>query len=184
MKKRRYSPALAISLLLLLDTHGASAQASRSAGSTSCRQFVQSFYDQYVPIALKDLPVPAYTIAIQRWPNRFSPQLRDALKKDWQAQSKSDELVGLDFDPFLNSQDPSPRFVVDAAQRQGNRCQATVYGMNWSRRQEKVLPELAIENGHWTFVNFRYEDSGTPNYDLLGLLRGLAKDRDSHPANP
>ena len=77
------------------------------------RSFVQTFYGWYAPMAAKATRGPAFALAIQRKPACFSPQLLQALADDAAAQAKvSDDVVGLDFDPFLYSQDPSKGFVL------------------------------------------------------------------------
>src|SRR5215212_4808372 len=79
----------------------------------SPRQFVQDFYSWYVPIAMKDHKVPAFVVAIKEKPSLFSPQLLKALQNDADAQAKaSGEIVGIDWDPFLNTQDPSRQFEI------------------------------------------------------------------------
>jgi hypothetical protein len=61
------------------------------------------------PKSLKDGTDTAWNLAIKTKSSVFSPQLALALKEDSAAQAKAEgEIVGLDFDPFLNSQDPWP----------------------------------------------------------------------------
>lgn len=154
------------------------AQKLASADSAvSCRAFVQGFYDWYVPIASQEGGVNPSDIALQRRAGSFSTELATALKKDSEAQRHSHEIVGLDWDPFLASQDPSPRFVVDSVKPTVNHCTAVVYGIDHGSRREKVMPELAFTNGRWVFVNFHYEDRDLGKYDLLETLRELAKNR-------
>ena len=50
-------------------------------------------------------------IAVQRKAGLFNPDLVRALKIDSEAQSRAKgELVGIDFDPFVGSQDPADRY--------------------------------------------------------------------------
>lgn len=103
------------------------------------------------------------------------------LAADDEAQSHSNEIVGLDFDPILNSQDPSSKFIVKSASVRGDRCNPAVVGINQSVEDEHVAPELVLFNGRWVFVNFRYESwvagklrrSG----DLLQALKDWANER-------
>jgi len=148
---------------------------------TSCQAFVQGFYDWYVPLALQERAVRTWDFAVKRKPNVFSPQLRRAIKQDSDAQQKASkttgELVGLDFDPFLNSQDPSKRFAVESVTAKGTGCRVTVYGVSEGER-EKVTPEVKLEHGHWQFINLQYEFDGHPD-DLLSILKLLRSD-DGH----
>jgi hypothetical protein len=78
--------------------------------------------------------------------------------------------VGLDFDPFLNSQDPSERFVVESVVMKGAGCWVKVRGISKRQAQETVVPEVACTNGRCQFVNFHYEYDGHPT-DLLTILK-------------
>src|SRR5262245_41509392 len=102
---------VAISYLLLLVLHASSVQADDSALAASSREFVQKFYKSYVPKALAGHTGPAWQFAIDNMSASFDGGLLEALKDDLaaQAQSSGDDIVGLDFDPFLNSQDPAKR---------------------------------------------------------------------------
>jgi hypothetical protein len=72
----------------------------------SCRNFVQQFYDWYVKR-------PELPPALKYRPSAFSPELLRRLKEDGEAQARvRDEIVGLDFDPILYSQDPGGHYVV------------------------------------------------------------------------
>ncbi|HEX9510533.1 MAG TPA: hypothetical protein VF939_08620 [Puia sp.] len=75
----------------------------------SARIFVQKFYDWYFPLFAapggKKDTIPSSTVAINQRGEYFDIPLRKALIDDAKAQSKATELVGLDFDPFLNAQD-------------------------------------------------------------------------------
>jgi hypothetical protein len=112
----------------------------------------------------------------------FSAKLFRALKADREAQANSGEIVGLDFDPFIGSQDPGDpgdRYEVRRVSRQGNRCSAEVWFSSRANKREisgspEVVAELALENGKWRFVNFGYPSL---NADLLSVLQALREDR-------
>ena len=147
-------------------------QAAAQPTEQSCRRFVQNFYDWYVPRILKS--ATTYDTALKSKAALFSPLLVRALREDLAAsKANSGEIVGLDFDPFLNSQDPSTKFSVTKAQVQGMKCSAEVRGIADGISNEEVHPELAFRNGTWQFVNFRYEQSS----DLLSMLKSLKADR-------
>ena len=126
-----------------------------SADERSCHKFIQDFYDWYVPIATAD--EDRITAMLLSRKSAFDPRLWQMLAADDEAQSHSNEIVGLDFDPILNSQAPSPKFIVKSASVRGGRCNAGVVGINQGVEDEHVMPELVLSDGRWIFVNFRYE---------------------------
>jgi hypothetical protein len=98
------------------------------------------------------------------------------------AAKNSDEIVGLDFDPFLNTQDPCNRYEVGKAIAKGNSYWVEVYGICSGKRSAKpdVWPEVVRVNGHWRFANFHYEHQAgeyPDSADLLGILKTLRQDR-------
>jgi hypothetical protein len=164
--------------LLFLVLHASSARADDASLAASGRDFVQKFYDAYVPQALAENSIPASQFAIEHLGASFAPELLAALKDDAAAEAKSsDEIVGLDFDPFLNSQDPADSYEVGSATQQGSTYFVDVYAvMSGKRSQEPaVVAELVYEDGHWLFANFRYPG----NDDLLTVLKMLKADRES-----
>ena len=113
--------AIAIIVVLALAISVVAQPEQQQATSTEalCRSFVQRFYDWYVPLALKDDVWRAWDVAVRTKPEAFTPQLTRLIRQDTAAQRKASELVGLDFDPFLNTQDSSEQFVVESV-----RCKA------------------------------------------------------------
>jgi hypothetical protein len=70
-------------------------------GEASAKRLVQGFYDWYVPRALKG---DAVGLALSSKASAFAPRLSKALKEDQAATAQSPgEIVGLDFDPFLDT---------------------------------------------------------------------------------
>ncbi len=103
----------------------------------------------------------------------LAPDLVRALKADSAAQARATEgVVGLDFDPFLNTQDPDDHYVVGQTTRQGKRSLVEVYSVRSGKRSNKpdVIAELEWQGGLWVFVNFYYPNMRT---DLLSVLKGL-----------
>jgi hypothetical protein len=151
----------------------------------SCRNSVQSFYDWYLPRLMREVRTPAMKRALNARSSYFSPQLRRGLTADLAASAKSpDEIVGLDFDPFVNSQDPAARYVVKKAYRVERGYRVEVHGVIDGKANEApdVIPEVVLSHGHWMFVNFHYPAEGTePKTDLLKVLRVL-RDSRHHPA--
>jgi hypothetical protein len=159
----------------LLFAQGKSAQETEA----SCRRFAQAFYDWYVPKALKDHRGPASDLALRYRRTAFSAELVQKLSEDSAAQAKASEIVGLDFDPFLNSQDPSERFVVGGVTRRGDKYFVEVRGIQSGKAQENVVPELVLtKTGHWRFANFHYGPSkSSADENLLSILDSLRRER-------
>ena len=150
----------------------------------SLRHFVKGFYNWYVPKAVGDSSSPPWKCALGSRNTEFDPRLAQALKEDVAAQAKADgDLVGLDFDPFLNSQDPADHYVVGKIGKKGETYWADVYGRQSGRTGKKpvVVAALIRHGGYWQFKNFYYPDHGG---NLLAVLKSLRKERRSPIAAP
>ncbi len=167
-----------IPLLLLVSSVSLQAQANvvGQNDSGSARGFVREFYNWYVPKALQDNTTPAFELALKQRSSVLSPQLVLALKEDGAAQDKAPgEIVGIDFDPFLNSQDPAKHYEVGAVTQKGESYWVEICG-TWpgkSHKKPDVVAELAQKNGKWVFINFHYYG----NKDLLAILKALRLSR-------
>ncbi|MCU1284060.1 MAG: hypothetical protein JWO13_410 [Acidobacteriales bacterium] len=134
----------------------------------SPRQFVQDFYKWYVPRASRNNANGAWNLALKYKSSAFTHQLSELLRQDSAAQAKCKELVGLDFDPFLNSQDPADRYDLGKITQRGQIYRVDIYAESEKKSENpSVRAEIAERNGRWLFVNFYYSD-GT---NLLGLLQ-------------
>jgi len=143
----------------------------------SVRQFVQGFYSWYVKEAIASRSVSAWSKAINEKGGAFDSELRRELGEDVLAQKEAvGEIVGLDFDPFLNGQDPSRDYVVLKVVSNGEVYFAEVHRVVSGRPEEKVAVTAVIagKKGRWRFVDFLYPD----NHHLLGILKALKEDRD------
>ena len=153
---------------------------SADAAQESCRAFVQDFYDWYVKAeSSPNNKIGSFSLAQAR-PHAISAGLQKLLDADYRAsESDPDEIVGLDFDPFLNTQDPSTKFTVQDATIKDGRCIAEVRGMQNGVPMESVNPELDQAAGTWEFINFHYPAAGPKesDHDLLSILRQLSADR-------
>ncbi len=147
----------------------------------SCREFVQQFYDWYVSEAQGPHEGRVTDIALRDKSSQFSVELVRQLKEDSEAQDESPgEIVGLDFDPILNSQDPSERFVVESVKRKNLSYFVEVYGISSGKKMEHVVPELVRKNGRWLIVNFHYPDfkeQSEKSRNLLSILKSLREER-------
>lgn len=148
-----------------------------AATETSCRQFVQQFYDWYLPKA-RTSKIRASDLVLKEKNSALSPELAKELKEDSEVQSNAPDSVGLDFDPFLNSQDDGfQKCAAAKAVIQGESCRVDI-SCNFpkQRPQKLATPELLFTRGQWVFVNFHYHfDSGDD--DLLHVLKTLSEER-------
>jgi hypothetical protein len=151
----------------------------------SCRKFVQAFYDWYLskdPASGK-LSAPSMDAVLKREADVLSPELYRSLKEDDDAQENCPgEICGLDFDPFLGSQDASAHFAAVTVTRKGSSYWVDVYGIESGKRREHVIPELTQQNGRWIFVNFHYgKNKWTSDANLLSILKSLSNERQKNP---
>jgi hypothetical protein len=166
-----------ISLLVLLSTCCPAVAQSPAThpDEASCRKFVQTFYDWYVAHGAN------FETAMKLKPTVLSNDLKQALLADLAASRKnSGEIVGLDFDPFVNSQDPAPHYRVGKTSLKNGTCWAEIRGLPAPDKasQPDATAELRLEAGQWKFVNFHYgTDSGPEDENLMSVLRRLKNDR-------
>jgi hypothetical protein len=125
---------------------------------TSARNFVQSFYDWYVPIAGAENNEPACAIALQRRPESFSPVLSRAVEKELAAQAAAHEVLHLDFDPILNSQDPAPRFALTKVSHRADHDDIDLDAIYNDHREHAVTARVKQQDGRWIFTDFLYEN--------------------------
>ena len=176
-------------LAFAADKPSAPAASTPQAGTEAARAVVRQFYPWYMALRPPNNG-DQVEYAIQQKPSLFSQELKTKLHADFEAARKSPgELVGLDFDPFLNAQDDPERMVVGNATMKGADCYVDVFRASKAGKKESdkpaVIPELAQKNGKWTFVNFHYPaDGSSKEYELLGSLKQLADDRIKYPVTP
>jgi|HubBroStandDraft_1064217.scaffolds.fasta_scaffold262458_2 hypothetical protein len=124
----------------------------------SCRAFVQKFYDWYWNQSSGnadaeqqgDDKVPALKPAV------LSPELIRLMKRDEARAKASGTYANLDFDPFLNSQDPDGKYNVVRVTVKGGVCRAKL-------SQRDIVAEARRSGPGWVFSNFYY-----PNYSEDG----------------
>lgn len=159
-------------------------QASAAMGNqqNSVRRFVQSFYDWYVPIALRRGTVgPAWDQVLERRPSVLAPELARTLRLDSEAEASAPgEIVGLEFDPFLGSQDPCERYEVARVRRSAGGYSVTIHAV--CTKNETYVPEVVAEVARgsrgWRFTNFVYPQQHS---DLMSLLSRLRQQRERRP---
>lgn len=149
-----------------------------SADEQSCKEFVQKFYDWYwnrfadeannLKFDLRKEPNDWTVVKHKR--SVLSPALYRLLADDEKQMRRTHELGSLDFDPFLNIQDPLGKYEVGRVGTTGNRCNAAI-------PQGHLVAELEKRGSSWVFANFHYsfysEDGKSkefPDEDLVQIL--------------
>jgi hypothetical protein len=142
----------------------------------SARRFVQDFYDWYTPKALSYKNGPASDLAIKSKSALFNPQLVHALRNDSAARAKArGDIVGLDFDPFLNTQDPEEHYWVGRIESNGDSFTAGICSLAAAKSPTKTCVDVKLERLQrgWRIANFIYPNG----HDLLGILKQLQQAR-------
>jgi len=176
-------------MALILFSFGVGALQAQTPATASkpqdCGPFVQQFYNWYVAkvnaLMKRNSRESALEVTLREKRSSFSSELVKGLKEDLAASKKSHgEIVGLDFDPFLNAQDIAERYLVGKITPKGDHYWVEVFGV-WGGQKNSnpdVVPELAFEHGQWIFTNFHYGKTDIPvNENLVSVLQVLEKDR-------
>ena len=183
----KLSRSLTALLILFISAQSAMGQgAAAPAQSQACAEFVGQFYNWYLAkedeLMKGNSQKSALEVSLVEKKSSFSPGLVKALNEDLAASRKSPgEIVGLDFDPFLDAQDLGERYLVGKATPKDDHYWVEVFGVWGGKKSAKpdVVPELVLENGHWIFINFHYENTGIPvNENLVSILQELKKSRE------
>ena len=156
---------------------------------TSCRNFVQSFYDSYI----KQLDSSRGSLKDKA--SAFSPELYRALMEDTEAQAKSDEIVGLDWDPILsgNGRPFGDHYVVSQISIKSEAvCWAEMHDTPPGKKSDEpvVAAELVNKDGQWRFVNFYYAfpksdfSTSVSHGGLLTILKKLQEARQTAVKTP
>ncbi|HXY19349.1 MAG TPA: hypothetical protein VEH83_05080 [Gemmatimonadales bacterium] len=142
--------------------------AAPDSAAQAAARFVQAFYQWYERAGER------YEVAVRDSPAYFAPALLGALRLDYAAsQASPSEVVGLDWDPFLDTQDPCNPYQVTGTTRRGDTVLVAVNGMCTDRppqTQPDVLAEVRLVDKRWVFVDFRHvADAGSLVQDLQRL---------------
>jgi hypothetical protein len=179
--KQHFLTGGTFAFLLLGIAMSISAQSSTVAPATdSPRQFVSRFYNWYRPVAEKRHDGPSWNYALRYKSVLFRPDLLQMLSDDLRAQSNiSGESIGLDFDPFLASQDPCAGYKIGKSERHADIYRVEVFSVceGVKAMTPSVIVELARKSASWEFVNFLYPDA---NGDLRTILSKLRASRRPH----
>lgn len=180
----RIRTALAVAVILISAAGSLLAQ-TPAVNENSCRKFVQGFYAWYVPKALHEGGSSSVDTALRTKPRAFAPELYRLLKADSAAQAKAKgEIVGLDFDPFLNTQDPSAKYEPGAIKWNGKTYLVEIYSVRSGNRAKEpdVTAEVMPKSGQCIFIDFHYpKREGSKEGSLIQVLKELARYRDKNP---
>jgi len=152
----------------------------------NARVFVQKFYDWYIVLSATSPNLRRGSepdiIALNQHSEYFDAKLRKAIIDDRLAQSKANEIVGLDYDPFLNAQDTGFGYQTGNVKQIENKFFIDIHSDNEKKSRKAILvakvaviAEVVKVNGQWVFVNFIYPVNGK-QYNLLDELKGLRED--------
>lgn len=142
--------------------------------------FVQGFYDWYVlhDTATGELDWRGIRSAITTREAAFDSSLVDALEEDERAQREdtTGNIVGLEFDPFLNAQDICGRYVAGTVRRDAGGFLVNVFAACGGRRDSlpNLVASVAGREGSWVFMNLLYP--GEPATDLRTALADLRRE--------
>lgn len=169
--------------LIMAASAAPAGMAAEAPGATaaSAQAFTQKFYDWYVKQDSQNDNESAEEITLKQKPQFFDAVLMQALKEDLVASAKSPgEIVGLDFDPFMNTQDTCGPYKTGKVTQEGDTYRVEVFGRCAPEKpgQPDVIVALKQVKGSWIFVDFFYPGNG----DLLSVLQELKKERE-HPSS-
>lgn len=135
----------------------------------SPNDFVEGFYLWYVPHNMSGDSIAERSKHLRLIRSELSPQLAKLLEEDFEAQAKCRDLIGLDFDPFLYTQEPAQHYKVGRTVQTKTGYRAYIYRLEYGQRADMadVIAEFTQRDGHWYFVNFYYPGGS----DLLTQLK-------------
>jgi hypothetical protein len=170
---------LVASLALVLGSAAAASAQAAEPEADSVRAAVERFYRWYVPAASRAAAAPwMAALAGSGVPDvRVSAGLAQALRQDSVVRASAvGESAGLDYDPFLGSQDPCAQYTVGRVRRMGASYLVEVAGSGGCATHagpdvvvelEACGPALVIRNLH---------DPRHPDGDLRSVLARLHPD--------
>ena len=156
---------------------------SLNGDKDAAKAFVQKFYDWYVPIySLPPDPKAqsSVMIAVAKKKDVFDVTLCKALLNYLNTPSTED-LDGLDSDPFLSGQDIGRGYQAGNVVQAGNKLLIDIHNIEKGKSVKAtmaaeviVIPEVAKVNGKWVFTNFIFPFEGK-RYNLLDMLNNIRK---------
>jgi hypothetical protein len=182
--------AAVLGVSLIVAPTGASAAPNLSAAAVvadaseaGARAFVQGFYDWYSGRMLavsksKSGKGFGFSDGIRGKPDSFSPELKRLLEEDYAAARKCpSEVVGLDWDPFLETQDDPGAYAAGKVEKTAQGLRVSVDDRkSRGARNPVAQAEVAFVGGHWMFVDFVEEPTDPKvRQGLVAILKGYEK---------
>lgn len=131
---------------------------------SSAENEVRSFYSWYVPFATTiGSNDPAFSKVIRLNPDILSSSLRQKLAADLARKMRSAGTIeGLDFDPFLGSQDPCPHYEVTGSKIVKSHYLVEVRPICApGAPQANIIVSLVKTSGRFVIDNIIYGDGHT-----------------------
>lgn len=133
-------------------------------------KFVSGVYAAYLPRSERS-GIGALDSLMHEQPQWFSDSLRAGWQRDVSRRRENPgEIVGLDFDPLLASQDPCEDYETGSVTHVDSLIRVDIHAVcQGVRSADAVLvAEVVLRDTQWQFTNFIYQPSVG---DLLRLLR-------------
>jgi hypothetical protein len=181
----RRASAAVLGLLLIVAPAGAWAAPPADVSEASARSFVQGFYDWYLGKVLgaskaKSATDFGFIDAVRQRPGWFSPELKRLLEEDIAAASRcKGDIVGLDWDPFLETQDPAPTYTAGKVEKtaKGFRVSVDFHNKTFGgARNPAAQADVVFVDGHWLFADFVEEPTDPKERQgLVALLKSFER---------
>ncbi|MGZ4001613.1 MAG: hypothetical protein ACXVIY_13320, partial [Mucilaginibacter sp.] len=176
-----FSPVLIFGMLFLVSCTD-TARHPVGNEKENARVFVQQFYDWYKKLynqgvtATDNVGTDVYMI--KHKPQYLDDSLLKAFIEYYKAEPKdADEVVGLDFDPILDSQDIGWDYQTGKVKQVGDTFFVNIHCDTHGKPKDKILAlppiivaEVVKKSGHWKLVNLSYPPPEGKGEDLLKML--------------
>ncbi|HEX4684640.1 MAG TPA: DUF3828 domain-containing protein [Gemmatimonadaceae bacterium] len=144
----------------------------RVDSAAAVRRFIQQFYDWYTPFVAAGPKYPAWFRILTYSERYLAEPLASALRADSTEQGVNlDSREVIDFDPFLESQDPCPLYEATDVHSDRHDYRVTVrpicpnpISQGW--QTSKPVVSVVAEGGQWKIANVYYKEKG----DLMSML--------------
>ncbi len=94
---------------------------------------------------------PTFDVALQKKADVFNLDLLQALKADSEASAHAkDDIVGIDFDPFIGGQDPADHYQARNATLRNNKCSVEVWRVSPADKAAKSGKPDVIADVAWS----------------------------------
>jgi hypothetical protein len=145
--------------------------------SPQVRKFVKDFYAWYLPKVERDTDPLTLIGLFKAHGNPIDDLLLAKLARDYEAQSRSpDDVVGIDYDPFLGGQDTCQGYTPERIRHDGKGLyRVVIFSRCWKTYSEDLtLLIYQKKSGEYKIRNVLYPEGG----NLLLGLDDLQKERE------